>query len=98
MVHVDHALRFVQQPLDIARPIAERPDPVSNLHGDEQFVKKTLKHRARERGYQFLTLTKGARKHDAAWQLTRGNIDRDGTVTELWQKYIREKGITAQYH
>lgn len=66
VVHVVHTLPFVEQLPDIARPIIERPAPVPTVNGNEQVVEKILKHRARGRGYQFLTLMKDASTRDAA--------------------------------
>ena len=98
VVHVVHTTPFIEQPLDIAKAVVERSSPVPAVHGNEQVVDKILKHRARGRGYQFLTLMKGAPTHDAEWQPTRDFVDKDGTVTDEWQKYIREHNILAQYH
>ena len=98
VIHVVHTTPFVEQPPDIAKPVAERPAPVPTVHGVEEVVEKILKHRSRGRGYQFLTLMKGAPTHDAEWQPSRDFVDKDGTVTEVWQKYIREHDILPQYH
>ena len=98
VIHVVHTTPFVEQPSDIAQPVVERPEPVPTVHGDEHVVEKILKHRARGRGFQFLTLMKGAPTHDAVWLPTRDFVDADGTVTDVWQNYIRENGILEKYH
>ena len=98
VIHVVHTTPFVEQPLDIAQPIVERPEPVPTVHGDEHVVDKILKHRARGRGFQFLTLMRGAPTHDAVWLPTRDFVDADGTVTDVWQNYLRENGILEKYH
>jgi len=98
VVHVSHTVPFVEQPKDISKPIAERPAPIPRIQGEEHVVDKILNHRRRGRGYQFLTLMKGDPIHDAIWQPTRDFVDRDGSVTEIWQKYIQEQDILPQYH
>ena len=94
-IHVVHTTPFVGQPSDIAKPVPERPARVKTIHGEEQVVDKILKHRTRGRGYQFLTLMKGAPSHDSEWQPTRDFVDEDGTVTDVWKRYIRE---TIYFH
>ena len=93
VIHVVQTTPFVGQPSDIAKPVPERPAPVPTIHGEEQVVDKILKHRTRGRGYQFLTLMKGAPSHDSEWQPTRDFVDKDGTVTDVWKQQIREKYI-----
>ena len=61
-------------------------------------VGKILSHRKRGRGYQFLTLMKGDPDHDAVWQPTRDFVDSDGTVTDVWHKYIVENHLLPEYH
>ena len=41
---------------------------------------------------------KGAPLHDAEWQPTTDFVDTDGTVTQVWQEYIRQNNILPQYH
>ena len=98
VIHVVHTNPFVEQPADIARPVAERPAPVPAVHGVEEVVEKILKHRARGRRYQFLTLMKGPPTHDAELQPTREYVDKDGTVPDVWLKDIRDQDILPQYH
>ena len=98
VVHVIHTTPFVEQPRDIAQPVEHRPLPVPTIEGDEHVVAEILKHRPRGRGFQFLTLMKGAPRHDATWQPTKDFVDRDGTVTKVWQEYIKNVGILPQYH
>ena len=97
VVHVIHTTPFVEQPRDIAPAVEPKPAPVPTVNGDEQIVDKILNHRRRGKGFQFLTLMKGAPIHDAEWQPTRDFVDKDGTVTKVWQEYIRQKGILPQH-
>ena len=98
VVHVVHTTPFVEQPSDIGKPVTEQPAPVPTVHGHEHVVDKILQHRPRGRGFQFLTLMKGTPLHDAEWQPTRDFVDSDGTVTNVWQEYIRQNNILPQYH
>ena len=86
------------QPDDIAQPVALKPAPIPTIHGEEHIVEKILNHRPRGRGYQFLTLMKGAPNHDAEWQPTSDFVDPDGTVNAVWQTYIQENDILHKYH
>ena len=85
-------------PVDIRADVVERSEPVPAIDGDEQYVDVILKHRKLGRGYQFLALMKGSPTHDAEWQPTSDFVDRDGIVTDVWQKYIKEIGILPQYY
>ena len=98
VVHVSHTTPYVSQLVDIRADAVERPEPVPAVDGDENYVEAILKHRKRGRGYQFLTLMKGSPIHDAEWQPTSDFVDRDGTVTDVCQKYIKETGILPQQH
>lgn len=98
VVHVIHTTPYVEQPKDIAKPVETRPLPVPAVEGDEHVVEGILKHRPRGRGFQFLTLMKGAPLHDATWQPTKDFVDKDGTVTKVWKDYVKEKNILQQYH
>ena len=98
VVHVIHTTPCVEQPSDIAPPIPAQPEPVPGIEGNEYEVEKILAHRKKGRGYQFLTLMKGSPTHDAEWQPMKDFVDTDGTVTEVWHKYIKHNNILPQYH
>lgn len=98
VVHVSHTVPFIEQPADISQPVPPRPEPVPTVSGQEYIVEKILKHRKRGRGYQFLTLMKGEPNHDASWLPTSNFVDKDGTVTEVWHKYLLEHNILQEYH
>ena len=96
-VHVIHTTPFVAQPDDIGQTIVTRPTPIPTVHGDEQIVEKILDHRPRGRGFQFLTLMKGAPSHDASWQPSSDFVDPDGTVNEIFHNYICENNSLQKY-
>lgn len=98
VVHVSHTTPYVSQLVDIRADLVERLEPVPAVDRAEQYVESILKHRKRGKGYHFLTLMKGCPTHDAEWQPTSDFVDQDGTVTDVWQRYIRETGILPQYH
>jgi len=98
VVHVSHTIPFVSQPADIAHAVPPRPTPVPAIQGEEHVVDKILHHRKRGKGYQFLTLMKGAPTHDAIWQPSRDFVDKDGTVTQVWHEYIVQNDLLPQYH
>lgn len=98
VVHVAHTTPFMEQPNDIGIQIEQRPLPIPTIEGEEHTVEAILQHRKRGKGYQFLTLMKGAPRHDAEWQPTRDFVDEDGTVTGIWYDYIKQHGILPQYH
>lgn len=98
VVHVSHTVPFVDQPNDIALPIPPKPAPVPAVEGEEHVVERILKHRKRGRGFQFLTQMRGDPSHDVTWQPTKDFVDSDGTVTKVWQDYIRSHNILQQYH
>ena len=64
----------------------------------EYVVDKILRHRVRGRGYQFLTLMKGAPDHDAEWQPTRDFVDEDGTINDTCLNCIQENKILPQLY
>jgi hypothetical protein len=98
VVHVSHTVPCVEQPKEIALLIPPKPAPVPAVDGDEHVVDKILRHRKRGRGFQFLTQMKGDPSHDVTWQPTKDFVDRDGTVTKVWQEYIRRHNLLPQYH
>jgi len=98
VVHVSHTVPFVEQPKDIAIPRAQKPAPVPAVDGVEHVVDQILSHRKRGRGYQFLTLMIGDPTNDATWQPTKDFLDKDGTVTKIWQEYIRKHHLLPQFH
>lgn len=36
--------------------------------------------------------------HEAEWRTTRDFVDRDGTVTEVWRKYVVVTTLLPEYH
>jgi len=98
VIHVSHTIPFVQQPSDIAQPVEPRPEPVPTVEGEEHIVDKILRHKKSGRGFRFLTLMKGDPIHDAWWQPTSDFVDTDGTVNDVWHKYIVENDIMHKYH
>ena len=99
VVHVEHTVPHRVQPAGIAQESQPKPAPVTGEDGDLEFeVGSILSHRKRGRGFQFLTLMKGAPRHEAAWQPTGDFVDRDGTVTKVFLDYIVEHGILTHLH
>lgn len=82
VVHVEHTTKRKNQPKDIGLAIPKRPVPVPDADGSLLHeVDSILAHRRRGKGYQWLTLMKGAPQHEASWQPTRDFVDDDGTLT-----------------
>ena len=99
VVHVVHTAPFHSQPHDICQPVQPRPDPVPSSSGEMQYVvEKLVGHRKRGLGYQWLTMTKGAPRHEAAWQPTRDFVDADGTLTSAFHDYIIEHNLLPHLH
>ena len=98
VVNVSHTTPHNDQPDDIAAPVQRKPVPIQTPAGEEYEVASILKHKLVGRGYKFLTLMKGEPTHEAEWLGTSNFVDDDGTVTEIWQKYIRINGLLPQYH
>ena len=72
-----------------AKCTADLPNLVSDTDGELLFeVEAILRHRRRGRSYQFLTMLKGAPRHEAQWQPTRDFVDSDGTLTASFAEYI----------
>ncbi len=88
-VNVSFTVPYHEQPLDIGNPFPEKPVPVETPEGPGFVVEEILSHRKRGHGYQFLTLMKGAPRHEASWQPTRDFIDSDGTVTAALYDYVK---------
>ncbi len=93
VIHVIHTTPFFEQPPEISAPVPPRPDLVPAVEREEYIIDRILQRRKRGRGYQFLTLMKGSPAHDAEWQPTADFVDRDGTMTEPFAKYIKENKL-----
>lgn len=99
VVHVAHTTPHREAPPDISQPVTRRPDPVPDDSGDLLFeVDRIVAHRKRGRGYQWLTLLKGAPQHEAEWQPTRDFVDDDGTLTKAFRDYIVEHELLRHLH
>ena len=99
VLNVIHTIPHKEQPADIARELPPRPEPIPDDAGDTLFVVDCiLRHRRRGRGFQFLTLMKGAPQHEAQWQPTRDFVDADGTLTAAFRDYIVEHNLLVHLH
>ncbi|PXF42428.1 hypothetical protein BWQ96_07839 [Gracilariopsis chorda] len=98
IVHVSHTIPHKKQTTDIAASVQPRPEPIQTEEGEEYEVAAILKHKKRGKEFQFLTLMEGAPNHDSEWLSKKSFVDKDGTVTGVWQEYIRQAGILPQYH
>ncbi len=94
VVNVSFTVPYHEQPLDIGNPLPETSVPVETPEGPEFVVEEILSYRKRGRGYQFLTLMKGAPRHEASWQPTRDFIDSDGTVTAALYYYVKAHDLS----
>lgn len=99
VIHVSHTIPQKTQPPDISPAVTVRPEPTPDESGTLLFeVERILSHRKRGRGYQWLTLLKGAPEHEAEWQPTRDFVDGDGTLTEAFRTYIVHHGLLKHLH
>ena len=88
-----HTVPYYERPIEIAAPVVQRPDPVPTVEGNEYLVDKILKHGKRGRGYQFLTIMKGAPTHDAEWQPSCDCYHTNGTINEEFLNYVKKNNI-----
>lgn len=99
VVHAEHTRPYRIQPEEIATESEPRPTPVVCEDGGVEYVVgEILAHRLRGKKFKFLTLMKGAPRHEATWQPTDDFVDDDGKITEVFLEYITRKDILRHLH
>lgn len=97
--HVENIAKRNTKPKDFGLAIPELPVPMPDIDGSLlHVIDSILADRRRGKGYQWITLMKGAPQHDAAWQPTRYFVDDDCMLTATFLDYIKKHNLLPYLH
>lgn len=99
VLHIEHTLRFLEYPSDIAAAMVERLTllPASDTLSWIEFEKISSPWRQGKR-YHWLALPRGASQPDAQWQKTGAFLDADGAITEVFPDYFLRNRLLSHLH